>query len=207
MLDPVVLIGSLVRLEPLAVDHLPGLVAASREDLAAYRWNLMPRSESAMASYVDDAIQHQQDGHSLAFATVRQADDRVVGCTRYCRAEYWAWPADNPHRRHDGTPDAVEVGYTWLSVSAQRTGVNVEAKRLMLAHAFEVWAVHRVSLDTDERNQQSRRAIEALGARFEGVIRVERIGADGTVRDSARYSIIADEWPAVRQLLDARLAR
>ena len=207
MLQPVTLVGSLVRLEPLSLDHVAGLVAASSEDPGAYRWNLMPRSEPAMAAYVTDTIDGWQAGHTLAFATVAVADDRVVGCTRYCRAEYWAWPADSPWHRADGTPDALEVGYTWLAVSAQRSGMNIEAKRLMFALAFDTWAVHRVSLDTDVRNQQSRTAIEALGARFEGVIRAERLGADVTVRDSARYSIILDEWPAVRAHLDARLAR
>jgi len=99
----------------------------------------------------------------------------------------------------------VEIGYTWLAASAQRTGLNLGAKRLMLAHAFDTWSVHRVSLDTDVRNHQSRQAIEALGARFEGVIRAERIGADATVRDSARFSIVASEWPDVRAHLDRRL--
>jgi RimJ/RimL family protein N-acetyltransferase len=207
MLDTITLTGSLVRLEPLTLDHVGRLVAAWSEDPDAYRWNLMPRSESAMADYVGDTIQGRTDGHTLAFATVRQVDNRLVGCTCYCQAEYWPWPVDSPYRRVDGTPDAVEIGYTWLAVSAQRTGINLEAKRLMLAHAFDIWAVRRVSLDTDQRNEQSRRSIEGLGAQFEGVIRVERIGADGSVRSSARYSIVADEWSAVRRHLDARLAR
>jgi len=207
MLSTVTLVGSLVRLEPVSLDHVDGLVAASQEDPGAYRWNLMPRSRPAMAAYVADTLDGWEAGHTLAFATIAIADDRVVGCTRYCRAEYWAWPDDRPGYRADRTPDVLEVGYAWLAASAQRTGMNIEAKRLMLAHAFETWAVHRVSLDTDVRNQQSRTAIEALGARFEGVIRAERLGADITVRDSARYSIIRHEWPAVRAHLDARLAR
>jgi len=164
------------------------------------------RSEPAMATYVADAAEWWRNGDGLTFATVRRADDRVVGCTRFTRAEYWSWADDSTRRRSDGTPDVVEIGYTWLAASAQRTGINVEAKRLMLAHAFDTWKVHRVSLDTDVRNHQSRQAIEALGARFEGVVRAERIGADGTVRDSARFSIIADEWPDVRAHLDRRLA-
>jgi RimJ/RimL family protein N-acetyltransferase len=159
-----------------------------------------------MAAYVDQAVEWWRAGDGLAFATIRQVDDRVVGCTRFTRAEYWSWPDDNPFHRDDGTPDVIEIGYTWLAASAQRTGINVEAKRLMLAHAFDRWAVHRVALDTDVRNHQSRQAIEALGARFEGVVRAERIGADGTIRDSARFSIIAAEWPDVRAHLDRRLA-
>jgi len=207
MLEAVTLVGSLVRLEPVSLDHVDGLVAASQEDPGAYRWNLMPRSRPAMAAYVAGAVDGWEAGHTLAFATIAVADDRVVGCTRYCRAEYWAWPDDSPGYRAGRTPDVLEVGYTWLAASAQRTGMNIDAKRLMLGHAFETWAVHRVSLDTDVRNQQSRTAIEALAARFEGVIRAERLGADVTVRDSARYSILRGEWPEVRAHLDARLAR
>jgi RimJ/RimL family protein N-acetyltransferase len=206
VLDPVTLTGSLVRLRPVAPDDVPALVEASSENPDAYRWNTMPRSTEAMATYVDDAVDWWRNGDGLTFATVRRADDRVVGCTRFTRAEYWSWAEGNPLRRTDGTPDVVEIGYTWLAASAQRTGINVEAKRLMLAHAFDTWSVHRVSLDTDVRNHQSRQAIEALGARFEGVIRAERIGADGSVRDSARFSIIASEWPDVRSHLDRRLA-
>jgi RimJ/RimL family protein N-acetyltransferase len=206
MLDAVTLTGSLVRLVPVGPEHVDALVAASSEDPGAYRWNTMPRTAAAMAAYVDDAIDWWRRADGLTFATVRLSDDRVVGCTRFTRAEYWDWPDDSPLRRSDGTPDVVEIGYTWLAATAQRTGINVEAKRLMLAHAFDTWAVRRVSLDTDVRNHQSRQAIEALGARFEGVIRVERIGADGTVRDSARFSIIAAEWPDVRAHLDRRLA-
>jgi len=207
VLEPLVLEGDLTRLEPLGPAHLDGLMAASTEDPEAYRWNTMPRSEAAMAAYIADALDRRQAGDTLAFATVRRSDDRVVGCTRFCRAEYWPWPDDSPHRRDDSTPDTVEVGYTWLAASAQRTGVNIDAKRLMLGHAFDGWRVHRVSLDTDVRNVQSRSAIEALGARFEGVIRAERMGSDITVRDSARYSIVNDEWPEVQAVLESRLAR
>lgn len=206
MLDAVTLTGSLVRLQPVEAEHVAALVEASSEDPAAYRWNTMPRSASAMAAYVDTAVHRWRQGDGLTFATIRRADDRVVGCTRFTRAEYWAWADDSPLRRPDGTPDVIEIGYTWLAASAQRTGINVEAKRLMLTHAFDTWSVHRVSLDTDVRNHQSRQAIEALGARFEGVVRAERIGADGTVRDSARFSIVASEWPDVRAHLDRRLA-
>ena len=207
MLEPITLDGDLARLEPLGPGHLAGLMVASTENPDAYRWNTMPRSEPAMEAYIADALARREAGDTLAFATVRRSDDRVVGCTRFCRAEYWPWPADSPFHRSNATPDAVEVGYTWLAVSAQRTGVNIEAKRLMFGHAFDTWQVHRVSLDTDVRNHQSRTAIEALGARYEGVIRGERMGADITVRDSARYSIIGAEWPEVRSRLDGRLAR
>ena len=104
-------------------------------------------------------------------------------------------------------PDVLEIGGTWLSASAQRTVCNTEAKYLMLKHAFERWSVHRVSLRTDERNRRSRRAIERIGARFEGIRRADMPGADGTVRNSALYSIVAAEWPDVRKLLENLLDR
>ena len=129
---------------------------------------------------------------------VRAADDTVIGSTRFFDLSYWAWPegTDRPG------PDSCEIGYTWLSPSAIRTGANTEMKRLMLTHAFEVWQVSSVCLHTDARNQRSRDAMERIGARYEGVLRAHRLGADGKPRDSARFSIVAAEWPAVRQHLD-----
>jgi RimJ/RimL family protein N-acetyltransferase len=157
-------------------EHVDALVEAVVGGPGAYRWNTMPRSRRGDGVLRRRRRRRWREGDGLTFATVRQVDDRVVGCTRFTRAEYWSWADDKPFRRTDGTPDVVDIGYTWLAASAQRTGINVEAKRLMLAHAFDTWAVHRVSLDTDVRNHQSRQAIEALGARFEGVVRAERIG-------------------------------
>ena len=207
MLDAVTLTGSLVRLEPIGPHHVGALVEAYSEDPGAYRWNTMPRSEPAMATYVADAAEWWRNGDGLTFATVRRADDRVVGCTRFTRAEYWSWADDSTRRRSDGTPDVVEIGYTWLAASAQRTGVNVEAKLLMVSHAFETWGAECVSWRTDARNEASRRAIERLGAGFEGIERAERLAVDGTVRDTARYSMLAAEWPEAKAALRARLAR
>jgi RimJ/RimL family protein N-acetyltransferase len=124
----------------------------------------------------------------------------VLGSTRFAELTPWTWPSGSTHQRHD-RPDVTEIGHTWLAASAQRTGVNSEAKSLMLHHAFDVWAVHLVRLRTDRRNVRSRTAIERLGARFEGVRRADRPGIDGTVRDSAFYSITMAEWPEVRQRL------
>ena len=109
--------------------------------------------------------------------------------------------------QRDRRPDACLIGYTWLGASAQRTACNTEAKLLMLSHAFEAWRVHRVAFRIDARNDRSRSAVERLGAKFEGVRRAERIGADGAVRDSAFYSILAAEWPAVKKGLISRLGR
>ena len=132
------------------------------------------------------------------FAVVRAADDTVIGSTRFFDFGYWAWP--DGHRPPG--PDSCEIGYTWLSPSAIRTGANTEMKRLMLTHAFEVWQVSSVCLHTDARNQRSRDAMQRIGARYEGVLRAHRLDADGKPRDSARFSIVAAEWPAVRQHLD-----
>ena len=191
----------MVRLEPLSLDHGPALAAASSEDPAAYRWNVVPTDATAMAAYIETALADRAQGSAVPFATIRRRDGAVVGSTRFLRIERWPWPPESPHARVDGTPDTVEIGATWLAVSAQRTGINTEAKLLMLTHAFEAWNVRRVSLITDARNEQSRTAIARLGAQFEGVLRAHRIGSDGTVRDSARFSITAEEWPTVRARL------
>ena len=114
--------------------------------------------------------------------------------------ERWAWPEGHPLNGRD-FPDACEIGYTWLASSAIRTGANTEAKLLMLRHAFEVWQVLRVCLHTDARNLRSQAAIERIGAEFEGVLRAHRMAADFIPRDSCRYSIVAAEWPAVKQKL------
>ena len=129
---------------------------------------------------------------------------RVVGSTRFDDLAIWTWPAGNPAQR-TVVPDAVEIGGTWLAQSARRTVVNTEAKLLMLSHAFDVWNVYRVRLRTDVRNQVSWKAIERIGAHFEGVLRADRPGADGTVRDSALFSMVADEWPAARERLTGML--
>ena len=144
-------------------------------------------------------------GNSLAlpFAVVRTADDTVIGSTRFFDFGYWAWPDG---RARTG-PDTCEIGNTWLSPAAIRTGANTEMKRLMLTHAFEVWQVRSVCLHTDARNQRSRDAMTRIGARYEGVLRAHRLGADGQPRDSARFSVTAGEWPAVRQHLEALIAR
>jgi RimJ/RimL family protein N-acetyltransferase len=143
-------------------------------------------------------------GTQVAFATVRLGADRVVGATRFYEVATWSWPPGSPHQRH-GRPDAVDIGYTWLAASAQRSPVNTEAKLLMLRHAFEEWQVHRVGLQTDVRNSRSRAAIERIGGQLDGILRADRPGADDTVRTTARFSILAAEWPAVQERLAARL--
>jgi N-acetyltransferase len=193
-----VLVGKLVRLEPLGYQHVPGLVAAAADGAELYRWSAVPQDEAQVRAYVETAIAARDDGTAVPFAVVRAADDTVIGSTRFFDLAWWPWPDG----RNRTGPDTCEIGYTWLSPSAIRTGANTEMKRLMLTQAFDVWQVQSVSLHTDAQNQRSRQAMERIGARFEGVLRAHRLGTDLRPRDSARFSVTADEWPAVRQHLE-----
>jgi N-acetyltransferase len=201
----VVLEGRHVRLEPLTAGHARDLLAAASGPRETYGFTTVPADEPAMAAYIEAALREQRAGRALPFATVAKATGRVVGSTRFGNIEFWAWPPGNPNQRGEDTPDVVEIGWTWLAADAQRTPLNTEAKLLMLAHAFETWRVHRVSLMTDSRNERSRRAILRLGARFDGVIRAQRPGSDGMIRSTAAFSILESEWPTVKGQLRARL--
>jgi len=192
--------GRLIRLEPLELGHVEGLVAAAAEDPSLYRWSPVPQGKAEATAYVEIAEAWRDAGTSVPFAIVRVEDGAVIGSTRFFLLEYWGWPEGHP-RRGSGVPDACEIGYTWLARSAIRTGANSEAKLLMLRHAFEVWQVLRVCLHADARNQRSRNAIERIGGKFEGILRSHRMAADFIARDSARYSIIAAEWPAAKRRL------
>jgi N-acetyltransferase len=195
------LIGKVVRLEPLRPHHVPGLVAAASGGEELYRWSPVPQDEAAARRYVEAAMAARDEGTAVPFAVVRAQDDVVIGSTRFFDLSYWPWPEPR------NAPDTGEIGYSWLSPRAVRTGANTEMKRLMLTHAFEVWQVQSVCLHTDARNQRSREAMERIGARFEGILRAHRLGADLTPRDSARFSITAAEWPQVRQHLEELAAR
>jgi RimJ/RimL family protein N-acetyltransferase len=200
------LLGRHVRLEPLARRHVAGLAAAANGDAELYRWSPVPLGEAEAARYVDTALAWKADGTALPFAILNQADGSLVGSTRFWNIERWAWPEG--HASHGrAMPDACEIGYTWLAKAAIRTGANTEAKRLMLTHAFETWQVRRVCLHTDARNARSRAAIERIGGTFEGILRAHRLAADFTPRDSARFSILAKEWPTVKERLSALLNR
>jgi len=205
-LPRVILEGQHVRLEPLSLDHVPALLAVVRGPRETYALTTVPDGEATLRAYIDKALADEAARRALPFATVDRRLGRVVGSTRFLNIEFWPWPADNAHQRGLDLPDAVEIGATWLAHDAQRTAINTEAKLLMLRHAFETWRVHRVSLMTDGRNTRSRQAILRLGARFDGVLRAAREGADGAIRDSAVYSILEAEWPAVRERLERRLA-
>jgi N-acetyltransferase len=203
---PVVLEGRHVRLEPLRLDHARALLAAASGPRDTYGFTTVPADEPAMAGYIEAALRDQASGRALPFATVARAAGRVVGSTRFGNIEFWAWPPGNANQRGEDTPDVAEIGWTWLAAEAQRTPINTEAKLLMLAHAFEEWRVHRVSLMTDARNARSRNAILRVGARFDGVIRAQRTAVDGTIRDTAAFSILESEWPTIKSKLQSRLA-
>ena len=203
-LESPILTGTHVRLEPLAMNHLDGLVAAAAADPALYQWSPVPQSREAALAYIETALAWREAGKAVPFATVRVADGAALGSTRFFDIESWAWPEG--HERHGRqNPDVCEIGYTWLTRDAIRTAVNTEAKLLMLTHAFEVWQVLRVCLHTDARNQRSQAAIERIGGTFEGVLRAHRMAADFVPRDSYRYAIVAAEWPALKPRLAARL--
>ncbi len=163
-----------------------------------------------MRRYLDVAGDDLRAHVAVPFATVELRTGRVVGTTRFRELEYWnagVWPPRHGHVDPSGVPDAAEIGSTWLTPSAQRTGINVEAKLLMLTHAFEHWRVQRVSFKADTRNDRSRAAILALGATFEGVRRAHFPAAEGGVRDSALFSILSEEWQGAKTRLIARLER
>jgi RimJ/RimL family protein N-acetyltransferase len=209
MLEPFTLEGPRVRLEPLQESHIPALVEAAALDRSTYQWTYTPDGLDQMVEYVRDALTKVASGAHVAFATVRRGadpdgSDVVVGATRFCEMAFWQWPPGASHQRR-GIPDVVDIGFTWLAGPAQRTHVNTEAKLLMMAHAFEVWEVHRVALQTDVRNTRSWAAIERIGGQLDGIMRADRPGSDDTVRTSARFSIVASEWPDVKARLTARL--
>lgn len=192
--QPLVLAGRHVRLEPMERRHLAGLLEAAR-DPAVFQFFLTPPLgvEAEMVKWMESILRGQAAGTDVGWVTVRQGDGRVVGATTYLDI-----------RR--GTR-GLEIGNTWLAPEAQRTVLNTEAKYLLLRHAFEVLGAVRVQLKTDERNARSRAAIERIGARFEGILRKYQTRHDGFVRNTAMFSIVAEEWPAVKAGLEARLAR
>jgi RimJ/RimL family protein N-acetyltransferase len=203
-IENVVLQGQYVRLEPLDLRHVLGLATASAVDSSLYQWSPVPQGEIETAKYVETALAWKEAGSALPFAILRKEDGVIIGSTRFWNIEFWSWPADHP--LHDRTtPDACEIGYTWLTRSAIRTGANTESKLLMLIHAFEVWETLRVCFHTDVRNLRSRAALERIGGQFEGILRSHRLAADFIPRDSARYSILAPEWSKVKQRLQGLL--
>jgi len=199
--------GTLVRLEPLVPAHAGALAqAATGASPELYRWTHVPGTHEDAARYIDAALAMRDSGTALPFATVRRADGRVVGSTRIFNIERWAWPTEHErHGRMEG--DVAEIGYTWLSSTALRTGINTEAKLLQLSYCFETLGLLGVCLHTDARNQRSRAAMERIGAHLDGTLRAHRLAMDLVARDSIRCSFVAKEWAATKKHLEGLLQR
>jgi N-acetyltransferase len=192
-LAPVTLEGHGVRLEPLSMDHAAGLASAAADGRLWELWFTSVPSLSETDAYIRVALDGQQAGHMLPWAVRDLPSGEVVGSTRY----------------HDIVPnvDRVEIGWTWYAARFQRSALNTACKLLLLTHAFDTLQCKVVGLRTDNFNFRSQRAIEAIGAKKDGVLRHHQARRDGTVRDSVLYSILAHEWPDVRRHLMLRLAR
>jgi N-acetyltransferase len=199
VIAPVTLEGNLVRLEPLRLEHAPQLLELALEAGSDFALTTVPNTLEGMERYIQKALEWRDQNLALPFVKYSKAQRRFVGSTRMANLEYWPWtPDDHPMRKTDGTPDALEIGWTWLVPAAQRRGINTEAKLLMLEHAFETLRVRRVTFKTDSRNERSRNAIQRIGATFEGVIRNHVPASDGGIRHSAMFSILDTEWPSVK---------
>ena len=192
-LSPITLEGHGVRLEPLTPEHKDALIAAASDGKLWELWFTAIPEPAKTEKYITDALAGQQAGHMLPWVVREQTSGKIIGSTRY----------------HDIVPalDRVEIGYTWYAKSFQKTHVNTACKLLLLAHAFATLGCKVVGLRTDNFNFNSQRAIEALGAKKDGVIRHHGLRKDGTVRDSVMYSILLAEWPDVKRHLELRLAR
>ena len=190
---PVTLEGHGIRLEPLSLEHEPGLSDAAADGTLWELWYTSVPAPGETAAYVDAALAGQAAGHMLPWAVRDLASGEIVGTTRY----------------HDIVPaiDRVEIGWTWYAARCQRTHVNTTCKLLLLTHGFESLGCAVVGLRTDNFNFRSQRAIEALGAKRDGVLRHHQARRDGTVRDSVMFSILASEWRDVKRHLELRLTR
>lgn len=192
-LEPIVLEGDFVRLEPMTLEHHAGL---SEIGLDPDIWRLtvaMVRTPEEMRSYMESALKLQREGTSLPFVTIERSSGRIVGSTRF--GNY-----DPANRR-------IEIGWTWIARAWQRTAINTEAKHLMLSHAFEKLCCVRVELKTDVLNAPSRKAMLRIGAKEEGILRKHTLMWNGRYRDSIYYSILDEEWPEVKQQLERMLIR
>ncbi len=189
---PVVLESAHVRLEPLTLEHAEDLYEAGKTETI---WRFLsvqaPKSVDDVRAWIQVALENCEAGREVAFAIIHLGDDKAVGSTRFMSIE----PADR----------GVEIGWTWLGVKYHRSAVNTHCKYLLLEHAFETLGAIRVQLKTDSRNQQSRKAIERIGARREGILRNHMIMPDGHYRDTVIYSITLKEWPEKKKSLRLRL--
>jgi RimJ/RimL family protein N-acetyltransferase len=190
---PVTLAGEHVRLEPLSLQHHLDPLASIALDPDLWRWTLnVVETRDDLRRYLEEALREQAEGRSVPFATIHIPTGRAAGSTRFGNIEA-------RHRR-------AEIGWTWVGREFQRTRVNTEAKLLMLQHAFETWGCHRVELKTNVLNARSRNAMLRIGAKEEGILRKHALSDRGMPRDTVYYSVIDDEWPAVKARLHAMLA-
>ena len=178
------LTGHTIQLVPLAEYHRDELLAAASDGCLWELWYTSVPSEAEMDKYITHVLEESKSGKALPFVVIHLPTGKIIGCTRYCQA--------NPGIKR------VEIGYTWYAKSHQRTPVNTECKYVMLRHAFEVVGCNSVELKTSYHNTKSKNAILRLGAKSDGIIRQNRLHKDGTIGDTAIYSILAHEWPAVR---------
>jgi len=190
---PVTLEGQTVILKPLAIDHLDGLKEVVKDGELWKLWYTMIPSPTEMEKWLTRALAEQNEKTSLPFTVFSKADGRIIGCTRYMRMEK-KYPR-------------VEIGSTWYAASAQRTQVNTECKYLLLSHAFEALKCVAVEFRTHRMNQRSRTAIERLGAQLDGILRNHISMPNGTMRDTAVYSILNTEWPMVKTNLEFKLGK
>jgi RimJ/RimL family protein N-acetyltransferase len=197
----VTLAGRHVTLTPLTTDDVTGLVRAASGDRSTFKWSLIPDNPEGMEAVVRSLLADQDNRSAVPFVTRERNSGEIIGMTRFLLLRWWL---GRPF------PDAAEIGGTFLAAPWQRTAANTEAKLLMMSHAFDVWDVQRLDLKSDARNDRSRRAMERLGANFEGVLRnwqpSQVDGEEGRTRDSSMYSILPSEWPAIKARLVERLA-
>lgn len=193
IVQPVVLEGQVVRLEPLCIEHLARLIEIGLQD-DIFRWFTQPvRTPEEMRTFITTALEEQEAGKSIPFATIERCSALAVGSTRFGNI-------DRAHR-------LVEIGWTWIAPAWQRGAINTEAKYLMMRHAFDVWGCNRVEFKTDSLNERSRRAIARIGATEEGTLRNHRITASGRLRHTVYFSVIREEWPEVKAALEAKMEK
>jgi N-acetyltransferase len=189
---PVTLEGSIVRLEPLSLDHLDGLAEVAFDE-SVWRWTTArPTDVAGLRAWLDTALAHLVDGSEMPFATIDRATDRPIGSSRFMSLV-------PEHRR-------LEIGWTWVAPAWQRTGANQEAKYLQLRHAFEDLGANRVEFKTDSLNEKANPALIAIGATFEGTFRNHMVMPGGRLRHSNYYSVTVEEWPDRKRRLEERIA-
>ena len=192
-IEPIILEGRKVRLEPLALEHVPRLAEVAL-DAAIWQWTIArPTDEAGLRAWAEAALAGRAAGTEFPFVTLEASTGRPIGSSRFMNVVL-------EHRR-------VEIGWTWVAPAWQRTGANREAKLLMLGHAFDTLGCRRVEFKTDSLNEPSRTALLGIGAQFEGIFRNHMVMPGGRMRHSAYYSVIDEEWPAVRAGLERSLAR